>query len=234
MWPSLRGPATVWPIMRLTVGPLPPAVYWRRRAIVLGVLLLAGYLIVSRCGSDSSGATGNTGQTGQAASDPSDAPSSTLLRPIVPSDSAAPSESAPPTPQPQPTGPCTDDEIVLTVSTEGGKTEYAAGASVKIFLHVKNISTRSCVRDLGGLAQELRVTKGAQKVWSSDDCTGPGGSDERTLTPGQELQISNLIWDGRVSTVCQNRPRLEPGTYQLLGRVNTKWSEPVTLTITGS
>ncbi|MBX6722700.1 MAG: hypothetical protein IRY92_05640, partial [Dactylosporangium sp.] len=50
---------------------------------------------------------------------------------------------------------------------------------------------------------------------------------------GQELQISNLSWDGRVSTVCQNRPLVKPGTYQLLGRVSTKWSEPVTLTITG-
>ena len=214
--------------MRLTVGPLPPAVYWRRRAIVLGVLVLVGYLIVSRCSSDSTGAPDNTGQV---AGDLSASPTATLQRPIVPSQAGTPSASA--QPQPQPTGPCTDDEIAVTVSTEGNRTEYAKGASVKIFLHIKNTSARSCVRDLGGRAQEVRITQGAQKIWSSDDCSPPGSSDEETLAAGQELQISNLSWDGRVSTVCQNRPLVKPGTYQLLGRVSTKWSEPVTLTITG-
>ena len=39
--------------MRLTVGPLPPAVYWRRRAVVLGALLLVVIvLFVSCCGDD--------------------------------------------------------------------------------------------------------------------------------------------------------------------------------------
>jgi hypothetical protein len=213
--------------MRLTVGPLPAAVYWRRRAIVLGVLVLVGYLIV-RCSSDSSGAPDKTGQP---AGDVAASPTSTLQRPIVPSEGATPSTSA--QPQPRPTGPCTDDEIALRVSTEGNRTEYAVGTSVKIFLHIKNTSARSCSRDLGGRAQEVRITQGAQKIWSSDDCSAPGGSDEQTLAAGQELQISNLAWDGRVSTVCQNRPLVKPGTYQLLGRVNTKWSEPVTLTITG-
>ena len=35
--------------MRLTVGPLPPAVYWRRRSLVLGVALLVVFLIVQAC-----------------------------------------------------------------------------------------------------------------------------------------------------------------------------------------
>ena len=35
-------------IMRLTVGPLPPAVYWRRRAVVLGVLLSRDLLVARR------------------------------------------------------------------------------------------------------------------------------------------------------------------------------------------
>ena len=35
--------------MRLTVGPLPSAVYWRRRAIVLGVAVVLVFLIVQSC-----------------------------------------------------------------------------------------------------------------------------------------------------------------------------------------
>ena len=40
-------------IMRLTVGPLPPAVYWRRRAVVLGAGLL--FLIVLLYSCDAAG-----------------------------------------------------------------------------------------------------------------------------------------------------------------------------------
>lgn len=215
--------------MRLTVGPLPPAVYWRRRAIVLGVLLSVVALIVSKCGSDPSGATDQTGKS-TAGSKP--APTSTLLTPIV----DAPASTAPPasggtSAGPQPTGPCIDDEVVVTASTEGGKTEYAAGESVKISLLIKNVSGRSCARDVGGAQQELRISQGAQKVWSSDDCGTAGGSNIQTLGPGQEVSIGVVTWTGRTSTSCQNRTVVAPGTYQLIGHVGTEWSEPITLTI---
>jgi hypothetical protein len=39
-------------IMRSTVGPLPPAVYWRRRAVVLGALLLVVILLFVSCGGE--------------------------------------------------------------------------------------------------------------------------------------------------------------------------------------
>jgi hypothetical protein len=43
------------PIMRSTVGPLPPAVYWRRRALVLGVLLLIVIALFVSCGGEDDG-----------------------------------------------------------------------------------------------------------------------------------------------------------------------------------
>jgi len=36
--------------MNLTVGPLAPAVYWRRRAFVAGALLVVVLLLVYSCG----------------------------------------------------------------------------------------------------------------------------------------------------------------------------------------
>ena len=39
--------------MNLTVGPHPPAVYWRRRALVAGGLLLLILLVVWSCGGSS-------------------------------------------------------------------------------------------------------------------------------------------------------------------------------------
>ena len=61
--------------MNLTVGPLPPAVYWRRRAVVVGVLLVLVLLVTYACGS--SGGKGSAGApradvgTGASAADPS-------------------------------------------------------------------------------------------------------------------------------------------------------------------
>lgn len=216
--------------MRLTVGPLPPAVYWRRRAIVLGALLLVGFLSVSRCSTGSSGAVDTAGGT---TGSPSPTPSSSLLTPIVPSNGAA-SASATASAQPRPSGPCGDGEIEVTVATAGDKTEYAVGASINLFLNIENISDRSCARDVGGAVQEMRIVQGAQKVWSSDDCAPPGSSNGQTLAAGERLEISNVTWNGRASTSCQNRQPPAPGTYQLIGRVDTKWSEPLTLTLTAA
>lgn len=214
--------------MRLTVGPLPPAVYWRRRALVLGVLGALVALFVAKCGSDPSGAADQSGKSGVR---PTSTASSGLLKPIVDATgSAAPSATEQVSAQPHPTGPCTDAEVVVTVATEGGKTSYFAGESVKISLRIKNVSTRSCARDIGGAQQELRVAQGAQKFWSSDDCAAAGVSDVRTLAPNQDLGIGELAWNGRTSN-CQNPALVQPGTYQLIGRVGTASSQPVTLTI---
>lgn len=217
--------------MRLTVGPLPPAVYWRRRAIVLAVFLSIVAFVVSRCGSES----GAAGRTGRSQVGPTPTTSSSPLTPIVDPARAStvPSATATVSAQPQPTGACTDDEVVVTVSTEGGKTTFVTGESVKISLKIKNVSARSCGRDIGGAQQELRVSQGAQKFWSSDDCAGAGASDTRTLAPNQDLPIGEVAWNGRTSTSCQNPALVQPGTYQLIGRVGTASSQPVTLTVKG-
>lgn len=215
--------------MRLTVGPLPPAVYWRRRAIVLGALVFAIFFFVYSCGgAKSSGAPDRTGHT------PSPAPSRSLLTPVIggPPATTPPASGAPADSQPaQLAGPCTDAELAVTVTTEGNRAEVVVGTYVRIFLKIKNVSSRSCGRDVGATQQELRLTQGARQIWSSDDCGAVGGSFVRTLSPGQELADFNVLWNGRESTNCQTKPLPAPGTYQLTGRVGTKWSDPVVITI---
>jgi hypothetical protein len=224
--------------MRLTVGPLPPAVYWRRRALVLGALLATVFLLIYSCGGKKSGATDNEG--GRPSTKPSTTASGKPLTPLVgsggptsaPPASTGPSEAAPPAASLS--GACTDAELEVAVSTEGNKTEYVAGAFVRIHLKIKNVSTRTCTRDVGGTPQELRIMQGTKQLWSSDDCDSSGGSNIRTLAPGQELNEFSFNWNGTESTNCQTRPVPPPGTYQLTGRVGTKWSEPVTLTLTAA
>ena len=54
------------PIMRATVGPLPSAVYWRRRAVVLGAVLLSIIVLFVSCsGNDKNDQRGKGGALGE-------------------------------------------------------------------------------------------------------------------------------------------------------------------------
>ncbi len=218
--------------MRLTVGPLPPAVYWRRRVIVLGAFLATLALLLYSCGgSDPSGAASSAKPSGSTAGS-----AAALLTPFV-DGSPGPSTAASAAPTPlagaQPTGSCADGEITVTIATDNGKTDFLTGEFVRISLKIKNISGRTCVRDVGAAAQELRIAQGAQKLWSSDDCaSGPTpGADLHTFQPGDQLDQFYVVWNGRASTNCQTRPVATPGAYQILGRFGTRWSDPLGITI---
>src|SRR5262245_65486520 len=67
--------------MRLTVGPLPPAVYWRRRAVVLGgilIIILMMFYIFGNAGEAPAG-TDPSAQSGV-----TPGPTQTVLTPIIP------------------------------------------------------------------------------------------------------------------------------------------------------
>src|SRR4051794_26635325 len=125
--------------MNLTVGPLPAAVYWRRRAVVLGVLAVVVLLFVAMCGgtgeSKTPGATNPT-HTGSPTSSPS------VLTPIIGGPASAPATTPPSVPVapttappagPPPT-PCLDAEMSLTVIYQ------VRAADVVLQMKIKNIS----------------------------------------------------------------------------------------------
>ena len=86
--------------MNLTVGPLPPAVYWRRRALVAGVLVLLILVVAYSCGGSSgSGATG---------------PRSSANTPTTSSPTPTPSEQ-----RPQITTPTTGDPSPSVTGSTG-------------------------------------------------------------------------------------------------------------------
>ncbi|MGV9216176.1 hypothetical protein ACTFTM_30360 [Micromonospora sp. RB23] len=248
--------------MRLTVGPLPPAVYWRRRAVVLGAGLL--FLIVLLYSCSGSGRSG--GQTG-AGTTSSPGPSGSVLTPQTgaPPASGSPEpnatgQSADPNatnananatdPSPEVTsndpppgsaagsgddGTCTDAEI--SVTSVARPTSVQRGAVVDLQLKIKNTSDRTCSRDVGADLQEIFVKAGAEKVWSSDTCGKVQGSDVQSFTPGFERSYQ-VGWNGRDTSRCDSAglaagPFAPAGTYQVFARVGTKYSGPTKVTITG-
>jgi hypothetical protein len=127
---------------------------------------------------------------------------------------------------------CADSEI--SVVPVPSATTVRRGNAVTVKLTIKNISTRTCSRDVGADPQELYIDQAARKYWSSDTCTNMHGSNVLQFSPGTIRQYT-VTWNGRQSSKCQGTaaagPTPIPGQYELRGRVGTKISNPVTLTI---
>ncbi|NLU77338.1 hypothetical protein HCA58_02815 [Micromonospora sp. HNM0581] len=246
--------------MRLTVGPLPPTVYWRRRAVVLGAVLLFLIVVIYSFSEtdDGNDATGN-GQSGSGVATGTPEPTGSVLTPQTgsppsgdagadPADPGDGGETAgagdapenepslsndPPVVEPvTDEGDCADTE--LTVTAVALPAQAASGAPVDLSLKIRNRSGRTCSRDVGATAQELYIKAGAEVVWSSDTCGTAAGSDVQSFTPGFERSYQ-VNWNGRDSSRCANGvangPVVQAGTYEVFARVGTKLSQPVQLVV---
>ena len=154
----------------------------------------------------------------------------------APSPSVSPTDTASASPAPSKTKKkkpkvklepaCADSAIDVTVATD---TEtYPADVDPAFTFTVENVSQKACSRDVGQAANELRVTSGGARVWSSDDCN-PGGAAERSnLEPGDRF-VQTVSW-ARVKSAegCPTpEDAADPGTYQVVARNGEVTSEPV-------
>jgi hypothetical protein len=227
--------------MRLTVGPLPPAVYWRRRAVVLAAVLVPVVVLLYSCGGGKPSTVSNTSGSPTATGDsvpgptvsvlvPQSGPAATNGSPEPPPTSAAATAAAA---APPADDVCTDAEI--SVIPAPSRQSAPQGVTVDIKLEIKNTSDRTCKRDLGADLQEVYVKLGAEKVWSSDTCGNAKGSNLQVLSPGLAYEF-RVAWNGRDATRCANNvatgPYPAPGDYQVIGRLGTKLSDPVQFTVT--
>jgi hypothetical protein len=225
------------------VGPLPAAVYWRRRFLVLagtlGVLGGGGWLGVAAVSS------GSSPDTVAVAADAAPAPAPALDQ-VAPSlaavqvptpaptpSSAAPTTEAPPTaPGPVSGGPCADDMIGVEVRPDPASTPV--GSKPTFDLVVTNVSPVACVRTLDkGLQEIVLLDAGGNRVWGSNDCFPEASSDVRTLQPGEAVEFP-VLWSGLGSApgCAGERSAPGPGSYVLRGRLDTKTSPDATLTLT--
>jgi hypothetical protein len=220
------------------VGELPAAVYWRRRLVVLAVLLAVlgggGWLGIALA----------TGRIGGGSSDAAaDVPPAVVRTPALervvpsltavrtPSPAASAAASASPTASTQaPGGPCTDEMIALSVRAPGA---VAIGTKPTLELVVRNASPVPCVRELDKALQEIvLLDAGEKRLWGSNDCFPEAGPDTRTLAPGAVVGFP-LVWGGLTSEPTCTAPRTppSPGAYVLRGRLDTKISTDTPITL---
>jgi hypothetical protein len=226
--------------MRLTVGSLPSAVYWRRRAIVLTIVLSVIFVFVYAC-SNGPGDRKKTAQNNTLPT-PSSHPSAsasattaaTASMPTTPGGRTSPPPSGPGAQPPPFTGSqtCTDQELQVTPVPQPA--DAPMGGTIQLTLKIKNVGKRTCNRDVGADFQEMRIVRGAEKVWSSDDCNPTRGSDVRPFAPNFERAYS-ITWNGKTSSKCDGKRAIgrppAGGDYQLYGRLGTKLSTAVALTL---
>jgi hypothetical protein len=226
------------------VGPLPAAVYWRRRLLVLGLVLAVlgggGWLTVVAL----SGRAGADPVAGDATADAGRPVGPSSLEQVVPSLAAVQVPTLPPTPEgsetadpaaepspagPEAGGPCTDDMIAVEVRT--AEAAVAVGSKPTLDLVVTNTSAVPCVRALDKALQEIvLLDAGGDRVWGSNDCFPEASSDLRTLAPGEAV-VFPVVWGGLTSEPGCGAAREAPtsGDYVLRGRLDTKTSSDTTL-----
>ena len=221
------------------VGPLPAAVYWRRRLVVLAVLLAVlgglGWLVVALVtGSGSSAAASGSTTSSEPVGTPAldrVVPSPAGVRTPTPLPSTTPpAPASPAAPAQQAGAPCGDDVIALEVRTPG---TIAAGSSPVLELVVTNTATVPCTRVLDQQLQEMVLLDGAgTRVWGSNDCQPETSSDTRTLAPGEQV-VFPLTWSGLTSepTCTAARVPVAPGQYVLRARLDARTSPDAVLTI---
>jgi hypothetical protein len=202
--------------MRLTVGPLPPAVYWRRRAAVAVALALVIVLLAmmssgpdvtapttqpsftgspripdlstSAAGSPGTQASGGIGASGGTGSSGTGAPAG----------SGSPSSGMGNGADNGGDGggkgglevatvACADEEISLTAAVSPSPGIY--GGTITLTLIMRNTADHACLRDVGSAEQELQIRQGDTVVWSSDHCDTPQASDVRAFGPNIESRF---------------------------------------------
>jgi len=173
--------------LRSPVGKEPNGVYWRRRAMVLGALLLVivviVLIVVGRGGRASEASpTASATARAQDAGDTEQSSSATGKATSSASTAAAADGAT-----------CGKSQIVLKPITD--KTTYAPTEQPEISMSITNTGKNACHMDLGSAQQVLTITSGEETYWTSKDCQTGGTNQDVTLEAQQTLTTPAIAWD---------------------------------------
>ena len=181
--------------LRHPVGPQPPSVYWRRRALVgLGVLavVIVIVLIVVRPGA------------GEPASTPAPVETS--------SPAATDAATTGPSTDPSEAAACDPAMVRLTAVTDASS--YGNSEQPMLSMEIENAGAAACSYDVGTGAQEYLIRGGAEQIWTSTDCQEEPTESVIVLEPGQTLATTPFAWDrtrSSTDTCSGTRPEVIAG-----------------------
>jgi hypothetical protein len=206
---------------------LPRSVYWRRRALALGlatgILALLAWTVNGVASRDSqasqashvthvpSRATHHRAAGGPSTPSPgSPAAPSAAQAQASPSPSPAPTSASAPVGLP---GVCKPRQVVLSLVS--GQGSYGPREHPQFDVYVVSVGRRDCSFNVGARYLSVVIKSGGiTRIWSSADClTGPG-SDFVPLSMGVP-SVLHFSWNRKASSPgCRtSRAAVRPGTY---------------------
>ncbi len=196
--------------------PLPRAIYWRRRFLLLAVLIALAWGVVTLW---------------PGGGDDEPAPVA------APTASASASASTTPTPAPAPTQAAQSAvQVALTTSAEPCDPELVritptvpadqpARKAVRLELLVSTSAAKGCTLDPADADLVAVISSGDTAVWDSGVCRSALLDEPVVLSPGWSTSVATT-WSGRGSgPACSSKEGwASPGTYTL--RIGTLGGEP--------
>ncbi|AYF73212.1 hypothetical protein D7D52_04290 [Nocardia yunnanensis] len=208
-------------------GPLPPEIYWRRRAAAIGAVVIALALVIWAAFALLKG--GGDHKTDAKASTPASAAATSKAGASGTPDpiSAKPSGVAASGAAPAAQGQCPDQSLAVKVTV--AQPTYKTGEQPQFGIVITNISSAACERDMGSGLQLVQVQSldGQRKLWSSTDCFPDGTPDMRTLAPGQQAAFT-VTWSGSTSqpNCAGERVPVPAGPYTVVAQLGSVRSSP--------
>ncbi|NNH73453.1 hypothetical protein HLB23_26965 [Nocardia uniformis] len=210
-------------------GPLPPEIYWRRRLLAIGAVVVAlalvlwlAFALLRGDGSDSPGANPSTTAASNKAAGSSSGASESASGSSSASATAASGAEAAPAGQ-----PCPDQSLAVKVNV--GQPTYKTGEQPVFGIVITNISSDACERDMGSGLQQISVQSldGQRRMWASTDCYPDGTPDVRILNPGQQAAFT-VTWSGSSSqpSCAGERVQVPPGAYTVVAQLGSVRSSP--------
>jgi hypothetical protein len=232
-------------------GPLPTEIYWRRRGLALGIVVvvvgIAVATIIAFLSSSAGAKPANAEKPAQShpGSPAAQAPPATAPQggpPVAPLQGQPPQGQPPqgqnpesPTPtaavQPPPVLKEGDDCPDTTLAVKGltNAPQYFIGDQPKFTMVVTNIGLVACKRDVGAAVLAAYVySLDNKRLWSNLDCAPSNETLVKTFTPGEQVTTA-VTWTGMGSAPhCPlPRPAIGAGTYNLVVQLGNLRSLPV-------
>ena len=186
------------------VGPHEPRVYWTRRAVLLGIVVVLVLLAAYSCGGGSAHPT---------AGHPNTTPTQR------------------PTPNSSPTTPAACGKDQLTVGAGTDATTYPAGVLPHLTATIRTTGAAPC--ELAASAINWEIVSGSDTVYTTVGCV-TGARASFTLRPGHPVRTGRIWDRHRSVAGCASPgTSAGPGTYQLLVTVDGVRSAVAVFHLTG-
>ncbi|MEX3656854.1 hypothetical protein ABFW09_29630, partial [Mycolicibacterium fortuitum] len=187
-------------------GPLPSQIYWRRRALAIGIavvvvgIIAAIVAVIMSSGSGSETKAADETAAAQAPPTPLPGENPEVKTPVVPPAQHAPPPTATPTAAvtPPPLLKEGDDCPDSTLAVKGitSQPEYVVGDQPKFTMVVTNIGLVACKRDVGAAVLAAYVySLDNNRLWSNLDCAPSNETLVKTFNPGEQV-TTEVTWTG--------------------------------------